>query len=80
MATNSDPRIRLVLESLRLPLAPENLFISWELEVEKPDREFFDKVAERFGVEKEELLYVGDEFNKFARWIALFTLEARELS
>ncbi|MFE6864792.1 HAD family hydrolase [Nocardia sp. NPDC057668] len=58
IAGNQPPQAKSALEKMELPV--DGIYTSAEWELEKPDPEFFAKVAEVAGVKFREICYVGD--------------------
>ncbi|MBL67286.1 MAG: HAD family hydrolase [Verrucomicrobiales bacterium] len=58
--SNWDERLRSLLDRLELTRLFEEIFVSAEMELTKPDGRLFDAVAERMGVEGSAILHVGD--------------------
>ncbi|MCS7017076.1 MAG: HAD family hydrolase [Gemmatales bacterium] len=63
IASNFDQRLRLVAHGLPALLPCRWIFISSELGWLKPAAAFFDRITELIGVEKSEILYVGDDYD-----------------
>lgn len=61
VASNFDHRLPEILEALGLARFFEAVAIPCEDAVAKPDAPFFDRLAERLGVERDLLAYVGDD-------------------
>ena len=58
--SNTDSRIRSVLNDLCLDVRFEALFLSTETHFEKPDRRAFQFVESRLGISADQMLHVGD--------------------
>ncbi len=61
VAGNQPPQAKAALEAMALPA--DAIFTSAQWGVEKPDREFYLKVAEVAGVAPRHILYVGDRLD-----------------
>ena len=61
IAGNQPLHARKALEAMNL--GADSILLSVEMGVEKPAREFFEKVAQAAGVDPEEILYVGDRLD-----------------
>lgn len=61
IAGNQPPQAKSALE--RMELAVDGIYTSAEWELEKPDPEFFLRVAEVAGVKHREICYVGDRLD-----------------
>lgn len=60
LLSNADSRFRRTFVELGMADLFEQLFISSELGLEKPDRRIFDVVADRLGFAGPQILHVGD--------------------
>jgi len=60
ISSNWDKRLHRILEELRLAPFFEKVFVSTELGEEKPNEEFYRKIAEELKAEPETLLHVGN--------------------
>ena len=62
LLTNWDSRVRSVLNELQLQDAFDHVFISSELNAEKPDPEIFQQSAARLELEPHQILHIGDSY------------------
>lgn len=62
--SNNDSRLRPLLDDLGLLRFMEDVFISCEIGVPKPNRRAFDHVAKAMDLPPETLLHIGDDLQK----------------
>lgn len=67
VSSNSDLRVLQILKSMGLTkfFEPDHVYLSYDLDASKPDRAFFDKIANNF-IEEEELLMASHSVEKLA--------------
>ncbi|KAH9847634.1 HAD hydrolase subfamily IA REG-2-like protein [Lenzites betulinus] len=61
LVSNTDARMRAVIEDLDLIPRLDTVLLSEEEGVEKPSPEMFDRACTRLGAKPEEVMHVGDE-------------------
>ncbi|MFN0116811.1 MAG: HAD-IA family hydrolase [Elusimicrobiota bacterium] len=61
VASNWDERLPSLLRKMELEVFFDHQFISYALEVSKPDPRFFSRALETIGVKSHEVIHVGDD-------------------